>query len=92
LILIAPVNTREKSLVKNYKHLKAPIHVIYGSVDDIVSLQEMTILTNILATSQLKIYQNAGHAPYLDDPETFKKNLLNYYNDITANKDSGYKQ
>ncbi len=83
LLLIAPVRTKEESLMQTYNILKIPVSIIYGTKDNIVSLDEMDELDNRLANSKLIIYENASHPAYLHSPDDFKKDLIEFYNEAS---------
>ena len=78
LVLIAPVNVFEKDLVERYGSLNTPVLIIWGEKDRVVSKDDMVKLSEIL-DAQLIIYENAGHAAYLDKPEDFKKNIIAFH-------------
>jgi pimeloyl-ACP methyl ester carboxylesterase len=79
LLLIAPVRTKEETLIHTYNILKTPVSIIYGTKDNLVSLDEMEELEDRLANSKLIIYENASHPAYLYNPENFKKDLIKLY-------------
>jgi len=79
LILIAPVNTREEELVKNISSIKTRVLLIWGVRDNVVSKTDMEELASKLQNAELRIYEYAGHPAYLDQPERFKKDVLDFY-------------
>ena len=83
LLLIAPPRTNEEALMQTYNILKIPVSIIYGTKDNIVSLDEMEELDYRLANSKLIIYENASHPAYLYNPENFKKDLITFYNEAS---------
>lgn len=84
LLLIAPVHVFDKELTRYYHVLKIPVHVIYGSRDDVVDKEDLEEFVKQLPIAKLIIYEDAHHPAYLDKPEEFKKDLLNLYNIITG--------
>ena len=82
LVLIAPVRSLEKEMIKHYP-LNAKVLIIYGEEDKIVSLKEMEKLVSLLK-AKFVIYKNSGHPAYLSQPEKFKNDLLNFYKDLTS--------
>ncbi|WFO76363.1 alpha/beta hydrolase [Desulfurococcaceae archaeon MEX13E-LK6-19] len=82
LMLIAPVHGLDPNLVKNYKNLKVPVYIIYGTKDKIVELEEMKKLASHFERSKLIIYEDAEHPAYLTYPERFKQDLLELYREI----------
>ncbi len=79
LLLIAPPRTKEESLMQTYNLLKIPVSIIYGTKDNLVSLEEMEELDDRLVNSKLIMYDNASHPAYLNNPENFRKNLIELY-------------
>lgn len=79
LLLIAPPRTKEEALIQTYNIIKIPVSIIYGTKDNIVSLDEMEKLDDQLANSKLIMYDNANHPAYLNNPENFKKDLIELY-------------
>jgi len=78
LFLIAPVHGLDKELVNKYQFIDAPVMIIWGSRDDIVSRGELEELAKILE-ARLIVYENAKHPAYLDQPDKFKKDLYAFY-------------
>ncbi|MFO7967981.1 MAG: alpha/beta hydrolase [Archaeoglobaceae archaeon] len=78
LVLIAPTGGLEEDLVKNYHKIEGQKTIIYGEKDEIVSLEEMKKLSEALG-AELKIYENARHPAYLDYPQKFVQDVLNFY-------------
>lgn len=87
LLLIAPVRTKEEGLMQTYNTMKMPVSIIYGTKDNIVSLDEMEELDYRLANSKLIMYENASHPAYLNNPENFKKELIELYNEASYPKE-----
>ncbi len=79
LLLTSPVDALEEKLVQAYKKFSFPVRIIYGSEDNVVSLEQMRNLADKLPNSKLKIYESAGHAAYLSHPDRFKRDLLELY-------------
>lgn len=78
LILIAPVRISEERF-KTLRNMHIPILIIYGTRDNIVSLNKLQFFIKILRNSRLKIYKDAKHPAYLDYPELFKKDVYSFY-------------
>jgi pimeloyl-ACP methyl ester carboxylesterase len=79
LLLLAPVRVLEESLVEAYRRFRFPVRIICGSEDRVVSLEELRDLANRLPNAKLTVYEGARHAAYLDNPERFKRDLLELY-------------
>ena len=75
LLLIAPVNSSEEHLTKAYTTFHMPVHIIFGTRDKIVALDEMKRLTDKLPNAKLIQYEKANHTAYLKFPDRFKKDL-----------------
>lgn len=84
LMVVAPVNSLEESLVKKYRNLSIPVYIVYGVRDRVVSLDEMKKLASILKNSRLIVYEDAGHPAYLEHPEMFREDLISLYREATG--------
>ena len=84
MLLVAPVRGLTDDLVKSYENLQAPVHIIYGSKDRIVTQVEMERLKSSMLNSKLIIYDGANHPAYLDKPDAFKVHLLEAYENKSA--------
>jgi pimeloyl-ACP methyl ester carboxylesterase len=79
LLLLAPVRVLEETLVNAYNRFQFPVRIIYGSEDRIASLEELRQLADKLSNAKLRVYEGAGHAAYLDYPDSFRRDLLELY-------------
>jgi pimeloyl-ACP methyl ester carboxylesterase len=79
LLLTSPVDALEEKLARAYSKFSFPVRIIYGSEDNIVSLEQMRNLADRLPNSKLRIYESAGHSAYLSQPDRFKRDLLELY-------------
>lgn len=80
LLLISPSRPFEDdSLVKSYSKFDFPVKIIWGSQDNLISGEEMRTLTDKLPKAKLLVYNGASHAAYKDQPELFKRDLLEFY-------------
>lgn len=82
LMLIAPVMSLQGELASHYARLSLPVSIIYGQADNVVLFQEIQRLARLLDTG-VRIYEKARHAAYLDQPERFKKDVLDFYGAVT---------
>ncbi|MFP3981948.1 MAG: alpha/beta fold hydrolase [Desulfobacterales bacterium] len=82
LLLIAPVMSLQAELASHYSRLSMPVSIIYGEADDVVYPQEIRRLARLLNT-EVRVYESARHAAYLDQPERFKKDVLDFYGSVT---------
>ncbi len=79
LLLIAPVRVLEKDLLQAYGQFKFPVRVIWGSEDNIVSGEDLRSLVDKLPNAKLTVYDDAKHSAYVDQPDRFKRDLLELY-------------
>jgi pimeloyl-ACP methyl ester carboxylesterase len=78
-VLIGPLRSLEENLTQTYNSFKFPSTIIWGSEDTIIASEDMRTLTDKLSNSKLVIYQGAKHSAYKDEPERFKRDLLELY-------------
>jgi pimeloyl-ACP methyl ester carboxylesterase len=79
LFLIAPARALQKDLVQAFGSFNFPVRIIWGSQDNIISGEEMRILAGKLPNAKLIVYNGATHSAYKDQPELFKRDLLEFY-------------
>jgi pimeloyl-[acyl-carrier protein] methyl ester esterase len=81
------INTGLETLSKvDLRHqldlLNIPVLIIHGRMDQICPVGVSHYLHEKIKSSQLKIFQNAGHAPFLTEPAKFNKLLVNFINKL----------
>jgi pimeloyl-ACP methyl ester carboxylesterase len=80
LFLIAPAHAFENDkLTATYRDFKFPVRIVWGSNDNIVSGEAMRRLTDILPNAKLLVYPGATHSAYKDEPERFKRDIIELY-------------
>ncbi len=79
LFLVAPARALEPDLVQSYGQFKFPITIVWGSEDNIIAGENMRTLADKLPNSKLIVYEGASHSAYKDEPERFKRDLLELY-------------
>jgi pimeloyl-ACP methyl ester carboxylesterase len=79
LLLVAPGRALTEDLLNSYINFNFPIRIIWGSQDNIVSGEDMRTLANKLPNAKLLVYDGASHSVYKDQPELFKRHLLELY-------------
>jgi pimeloyl-ACP methyl ester carboxylesterase len=79
LLLVAPARALTKNLPETYIKFNFPVRIIWGSQDNIVSGEDMRILEGKLPDAKLKVYSGSGHSAYKNEPEQFKKDLMELY-------------
>ena len=84
LLLVSPARALQDDLPKLFDNFNFPVKIIWGSEDNIVSGEEMRTLADKLPNAKLAVYEEAAHSSYKDDPERFKRDLLELY--LTAER------
>jgi pimeloyl-ACP methyl ester carboxylesterase len=80
LFLVAPARPFEEAdIVKAYERFNFPVRVVWGSMDSLISGEEMRALTDKLPRAKMLVYNGAAHSAYQDKPEWFKRDLLELY-------------
>lgn len=79
LLLVAPARALGEDLVKAYKGFRFPSTIIWGTLDSIVASEDMRTLADKLPNTKLIIYEDANHSAYKDEPERFRRDLLELY-------------
>jgi pimeloyl-ACP methyl ester carboxylesterase len=79
LVLVGPVRALEEGLVASYGRFNFPSTIIWGSEDSIIASEHMRTLADKLPNSKLVVYQGAKHSAYKNEPERFKRDLLELY-------------
>ena len=79
LMLISPSRVLSDDLVESYDKFKFPVRIVWGTQDNIVSGEEMRVLSEKLPNAKLVTYEGAGHAAYTSQPDRFKRDLLELY-------------
>jgi pimeloyl-ACP methyl ester carboxylesterase len=80
LLLVAPAHAfEEEALVQAYGKFKFPVRIIWGSEDHIISGEEMRTLSDKMPNAKLVTYEGAGHSAYNNQPDRFKRDLLELY-------------
>jgi pimeloyl-ACP methyl ester carboxylesterase len=82
LLLIGPARVLEPDLMKVYGMFNFSTTIIWGSQDNIISSEDMRVLADRLPNAKLVIYENANHSAYKDEPDRFKRDLLELYANI----------
>ena len=79
LLLVAPARSQEPDLVQVFSEFKFSTTIIWGSEDNIIASEDMRALTAKLPNAKLIVYDCAGHAAYKNEPDRFKRDLLELY-------------
>jgi pimeloyl-ACP methyl ester carboxylesterase len=79
LLLIAPSRALSEDLLQSYEEFNFPVKIIWGSRDIVISGEDMRTLSDKLPNAKLLVYNGAAHSAYKDEPEQFKRDLLEFY-------------
>jgi pimeloyl-ACP methyl ester carboxylesterase len=79
LLLVAPAHALEENLLKAYTRFNFPVRIIWGAQDSVISGEEMRTLADKLPNAKMLVYNGAAHSAYRDQPEWFKRDLLELY-------------
>jgi pimeloyl-ACP methyl ester carboxylesterase len=79
LLLVGPARVLEPDLVQIYCKFKFSTTIIWGSQDTIIASEDMRALADKLPNAKLIVYDGAGHSAYKDQPDRFKRDLLELY-------------
>ena len=79
LLLIAPSRVLSEDLAKSYGKFNFPVRIIWGTKDNIISGEDMRTLAGKIPKAKLQVYSGAAHSAYKDEPEWFKRDLLELY-------------
>jgi pimeloyl-ACP methyl ester carboxylesterase len=60
------------------QHLKKPTLAVTGRFDDLAPPEELFELASINPIIEISVIEDAGHEPFLDQPETFDRLVLNF--------------
>ncbi len=58
-----------------FKSLKVPVLVSHGAKDNLIKLPAARFTASIIPGAKLSIYESTGHAPFLEDPQRFNREL-----------------
>jgi proline iminopeptidase len=62
----------------NYRNIKSPVLILAGKYDFGSPYYLWEEFTGIIPNLTLKVYENAGHNPFMEYPETFTKDILKW--------------
>ena len=79
LLLVGPARVFEPDLVQVYNKFNFSTTIIWGSHDNIIGGEDMRALANKLPDAKLVVYEGANHSSYKDEPDRFKRDLLELY-------------
>lgn len=62
--------------------------VVWGSDDNVIPIGNATRLTEGRQATRLEVFADAGHTPYLDDPDRFNALLIDFIESLPKNEAS----
>lgn len=62
----------------NFKKLKMPVFLIWGSTDTVTPLWQGEALKKLIPNSELTVIDGVGHIPYIENTPKFNEILLKY--------------
>ncbi|MCE4619125.1 MAG: alpha/beta hydrolase [Desulfurococcales archaeon] len=87
LFLASPAVKEDEPLWRNIRMIKAPAVIIRGQKDFIPRKIHEKLAKKLKAP--LIVYEGAGHAMYLDNPERFIDDLLRFYEEVSPRDING---
>jgi abhydrolase domain-containing protein 14 len=76
LVLIGAVGVRERS--EQLDRIRVPCLILWGSKDAVSPLDDARLLHKKISGAELRIFDNAGHPCYLDQPDLWHQELLTF--------------
>jgi len=76
LVLIGAVGVRERG--EQLDAIRVPCLILWGSNDTIAPLASARLLHERIPGARLRIFDNAGHPCYLDQPDLWHEELLSF--------------
>ena len=71
-----------------FKTIKVPVLVSHGAEDNLVKVAAARYTASIVPGAKLSIYDNVGHAPFLERPERFNGELAAFASKATSQRSS----
>jgi pimeloyl-ACP methyl ester carboxylesterase len=67
-----------------FKSLRVPVLVTHGAADQLIKLEAARYTASIVPGARLSIYEKVGHAPFLEEPDRFNRELAAFVMKATA--------
>jgi pimeloyl-ACP methyl ester carboxylesterase len=71
---------------KVFKSLRVPVLVTHGAEDNLIKVKAARYTASIVPGAKLSIYEKVGHAPFLEEPERFNRELAAFVMQATARR------
>ena len=75
-IVIAPAGIHQ--MMKELNKVKVPLLILWGDNDQVIDKENAKLLQNAVSGSKLVIVPGAGHALYLEKPEIFYSEVIQF--------------
>src|SRR5262249_41369333 len=69
--------------------ISVPVAIIWGDRDDVTPLSQAHDLRALIPSASLKLLNDVGHIPQIEDPGTFNAALLAAIREIVSRKPAG---
>lgn len=69
-----------------FESLKVPVLVTHGAKDNLIKLEAAKYTASIVPGAKLSIYQGVGHAPFLERPRRFNRELAVFVTKAAARR------
>ncbi len=80
-VAVAPVSIKRHE--KSLSRISVPLLAIWGERDSVIPLSHADLLLKHVPNSRKVVVPKASHALYMDDAETFHKELIHYCRELT---------
>ena len=76
--IVDPGGQRVNASDRLYLAQNVPFMIVWGERDPIIPVQHGRAAHELVPTSRLEVFENAGHFPHVDDPQRFLDVLLDF--------------
>ncbi|MEE9615336.1 MAG: alpha/beta fold hydrolase [Thermodesulfobacteriota bacterium] len=60
------------------RSIKTPTLIVHGALDEVCPVGAAEYLADNIAGAELQVFEGAGHAPFITEPERFKKTIAEF--------------
>jgi pimeloyl-ACP methyl ester carboxylesterase len=76
--IVDPGGQRVSASDRLYLAQNVPFMIVWGERDPIIPVRHGRAAHELVPTSRLEVFENAGHFPHVDDPQRFLDVLLDF--------------